>query len=324
MAPENVRAAWREAQRGKRRRPDVAAFAVWAEEALAELSAELSEDRWVPRGYSVHVIREPKPRLIAAAPFRDRIVHHAIHRVLAPPLLRRFTADTFACLPGRGTHRAVLRFREAARAHAWVARLDIRRYFLEIDWDVLMGVIRRSVRDAALERLLGRVLESGAGLYARAEVLEALGLAGSYVPAARKGLPIGNLTSQLFANVYLDGLDHFAKRELKVPAYIRYMDDVALFGPTRGAVRGWAEACAAWLRAERGLEVHPGYGRPVRTSEAHRFLGYVVEREGYRVAGRAVRRLVARTMAAVRERSSEAALGEVEQALLAGTRSLCL
>jgi hypothetical protein len=324
VAPENVAAAHREAARGKRRRPDVAELALHVEEQLADLQRALAEDRWQPGGYRLHILREPKARLIAAAPFRDRIVHHAVHRVLAPCLIRRFTADTYACLPGRGTHRAVLRFRGELRRYPWVARLDIQRYFLEIDWDVLLAVIRRTVRDAALLGLLERILGSGAGLYTAPEVLEALGVAGRYQPAPRKGLPIGALTSQLFANVYLDGLDHFAKRELKVPAYIRYMDDVVLFGRTAAEVRDAAAGCAAWLRAERAVSVHPGGGRPVRAGQTHLFLGHVVSREGCRIQGRTVRRLVARTMADMRAAEDARGLAEAEARLFAAVRSLAV
>jgi hypothetical protein len=324
VAPGNVAEAYREAARGKRRRPDVAAFALRAEEALADLQRELAEDRWRPRGYSVHVVREPKARLIAAAPFRDRVVHHAVHRVLAPCLIRRFTADTFACLPDRGTHRAVLRFRGELRRNAWLARLDVQRYFLEIDWDILLAVVGRTVRDRPLLGLLERILGSGAGLYTDPAVLAALGVSGRYVPAPRKGLPIGALTSQLFANVYLDGLDHFAKRELKVPGYLRYMDDVVLFGRTAVEVRAAAAACAAWLREARALAVHPGCGRAIPAAQTHRFLGHVVSRQGCRVHGRTVRRLVARTMAGVRAAEDARALVELEARLHAEVRSLAV
>ena len=297
--PRNLWAAYLDARRGKRRRPPVAAFALYEEEALEDLHAALVSGRWRPRGYRVKVISEPKKRLISAAPFSDRVVHHAIHRVLAPVLTKRFIADSYACLPGRGTHRAILQFQQGLRRHPWMARMDIERYFLEVDWDVLLGVIGRTVRDRRLMALLERVLASGEGLYARPDVLDALGLVGRYVPRSQKGLPIGNLTSQLFANVYLDGLDHYAKRELKVPAFCRYMGDIVLFGPSRAVVRRWAQACESWLGSERLLTVQPGCDRVMETGQTFRFLGYTVTRRTRRISGRTLRRMRARLRATV-------------------------
>ena len=164
--PDNVWQAFREAARGKRRRPDVAAFLLDREAKLQQLNDELTARRWTPRGYKTFVISIPKRRLISAAPFRDRIVHHAVHRVLAPVLLRRMLPDSYACLVGRGTHRAILAFQEGLRRHRWVVRLDVRRYFLEIRWNRLMAVISGSVRDDQLLALIDTILVSGRGLYA--------------------------------------------------------------------------------------------------------------------------------------------------------------
>ena len=288
----NIRAAFLEACRGKRRRPDVAAFAMEQEVRLARLARALETGSWRPGGYRLFAIREPKPRLIAAAPFPDRIVHHAVHRVLAPLLCRRFMPESFACLPGRGSHRAVLSFQQGLRRHAWLVRLDMKRYFLEIRWEILLSIIGRSVRDSELLALLEIILCSGAGLYQQPRVLESLGLARAYNPEPRKGLPIGNLTSQIFANVYLDGLDHFARRQLKVPHYIRYMDDVVIFGERRGQVREWAEACTCWLAERRRLETHRDRQRPLRTPQTFRFLGHVVSRDERRITQRTVRRML--------------------------------
>ena len=197
------------------------------EDHLARLGAQLRVDQWRPGGYRTILIAEPKCRLIAAAPFRDRVVHHAAHRVIAPVLLADQMPQSYACLEGRGSHRAVLAFRAALHRHPYCARVDVRRYFLEVQWDRLLSLVRRRIRDRRVMALLGRILESGAGLYDDSRVLQTLGLRDTYHPEPRKGLPIGNLTSQLFANVFLSGVDHFAKRVLSVPAYIRYMDDMS-------------------------------------------------------------------------------------------------
>ena len=165
--------------------------------------------------------------------------------------------ESYACLPGRGTHRAVLAFHRGIRSYPWVVRQDIRRYFLEIDWNVLTDILFRVVRDPPCRRLLTRVIESGSGLYTDPATQEVLGVRGVYRSALHKGLPIGSLTSQLFANVYLDGFDHFVKRELRVPAYVRYMDDFAIFVRDRKTARDVARAAAVWLAEHRRLEIHP-------------------------------------------------------------------
>ncbi|MEM7246744.1 MAG: reverse transcriptase domain-containing protein [Acidobacteriota bacterium] len=315
--PENLWAAHDEARKGKRRRGDVAAFGLAAEVELASLVDQLATGRWHPLGHRLHVLRDPKPRLIAAAPFRDRVVHHGIHRVIAPILTRRFLPESFACLPGRGTHRAVLAFQDGLRKHRFIARLDVQRYFLEIRWDVVLRIVRRTIRDERLLGLLETVLRSSAGLYDDPELLAELGLIDRYRPESRKGLAIGSLTSQLFANLVLDGLDHFAKRELKVPKLVRYMDDIVLFGDRRGLLGEQAGACSEWLSKERSLVVHPGGGHPASTRQTFRFLGHVVSRMERRVGARTLRRLMGKLKAATRdgELSAEAIEQRVASAL---------
>ncbi|MEQ9500024.1 MAG: reverse transcriptase domain-containing protein [Deltaproteobacteria bacterium] len=322
VAWPNIDAAAREACRGKRRRPATARFLLTREERLAELHAALCEERWRPSGYRTHVILDPKPRLISAAPFVDRVVHHAVHRVVEPILARRFVDASFACRPGRGTHRAVLAFQGGLRRFPWVGRLDVRRYFLEIDWAVLRALIAGPIRDDACVRLLDDIIRSGAGLYASPRVRGALGLPADHTAGFGKGLPIGNLTSQLFANLYLDGLDHFAMRTLKVGGYLRYMDDAVFFGRSRTEVNAWREAMADWLRDERRLEVHPG--RAASTRGTFRFLGYVVTKEERRVARRGTRRLAGRLRARGAAVASEGQAEEVAERVRAEVRGWLL
>ena len=141
---------------------------------------------------------------------RDRVVHHALHRVLAPDLNRSFLDQSYACLPGRGSHRAVLRFQRELRRWRWVLALDVRHYFYRVDRAVLARLLFRKLPEPRLQRLLERVLESGADLYRDPALARWLGLEGHREPG--RGLPIGNLTSQWWGNLYLDGADHFAKR----------------------------------------------------------------------------------------------------------------
>ncbi len=322
VGAENLRQGYREARRGKRRRPDVAMFCLREEVELARLGDELASGQWRPEPLRTIIIRDPKLRLIAASTFADRVVHHGIHRVIAPILCRRFVTDTFACLPGRGTHRAVLRFQHGLRHFRWVARLDVARYFMEIDWDLLLGLVGTTIRDQAVLELLEKVLQIGAGLYSDASLLTSLGLDGRYQPQARKGLPIGSLTSQLFANLYLDGLDHFVKRQLKVPLYIRYMDDAVLFANHRSLLIEQVERCREWLQVSRRLEAKANTGRVASTGATFRFLAQTIDRQHCRPSSRAIRRLRCRLEALARADLTAGARAQAEQEILASIRSL--
>ncbi len=278
IEPLNVWRAWRDYARGKRRRPAVARFALTAESQVAQLARELAHGTWRPGPYRQLRITDPKRRLIAAAPVRDRVVHHALHRVMAPKWNRSFIDHSYACLPGRGSHRAILRFGEGLRRHRYVLALDVRRYFYSVDRDVLCDLLWRRLREPGLRRLVAQLLDSGAGLYEDPEVAAFLGW--DEPGRAGRGVPIGNLTSQWWGNVYLDGLDHHVQRTLRVPRYQRYMDDLTLMGDDREALFDARDAVADWLAVHRGLDLRDPWVPPRPTGGAHAYLGYVVSRAG--------------------------------------------
>ena len=261
--PVNVWRGWRAFAQGKRRRPAVARFDVDAPSHVVCLAQELSQERYRPEPCRVLWIHQPKRRVVAAASVRDRVVHHALHRVLSPLLDRSFIDHSYACLPGRGTHRAILRFREGLRKHRYVIQLDLRHYFYSIDRGRLQALLDRKLPEPPLRRLLARILESSAGLYQRPEVLAFLGWEAA--PPAGRGLSIGNLTSQWWANLYLDGLDHLATRRLKTQHYQRYMDDFAFFGDDSAALLAQRDQLADWLDRERGLRLRDPHARALRT-----------------------------------------------------------
>ncbi len=286
---DNVYAAWRDYARGKRRRPAVARFALTAESQVLQLARELSRGTFRPGDYRLLRITDPKRRLVAAAPIRDRVVHHALHRVVAPRLNRRLVDHTYACLPDRGTHRAILRFQRGLRRYRHALALDIRRYFYSVDRDLLSDLLAGWLPEPPMRALVDTLLDSGAGLYTRPEVAAFLGW-DAPLPWGR-GLPIGNLTSQWWGNLYLDGLDHFAMRELRVPLYQRYMDDLTLVGDDRTALLDARDAIADWLAVERRLELSDRFAVPRTTRRPHRYLGYVVSRAGIAPGRRLRRRL---------------------------------
>jgi len=290
----NLAGAWCDFRRGKRRRPSVRRFEQSAESELAELRRELLGGCYTPAGFRCLRISEPKRRLIAAAPVRDRVVHHALYRVLAPRLDPGLIDTTFACLPGRGSQRAVLAFIAGLRRHRYVLLLDVRHYFLSIDQAVLMDVMARRIKDRRVLELLATVARSGAGLYQQPGVAEFLGLEPGFPPPGC-GLPIGNLTSQWWGNHYLSGLDHFVKRSLRIPHYQRYLDDLALLAGSRHRLLEARDAVAEWLAAERHLRLKQPAAQPRASTERFRYLGYRVSRAGARPTRQLLDRMQRRT-----------------------------
>ena len=209
---------------GKRRAPGPAAFLTNLEPEVLRLERELRAGTWRPGGYVSFEVRDPKRRLISAAPFRDRVVHHALHAVIAPLFERGFIDHTYANRVGKGTHRAVARYERLRDRHRWVLRGDVYRYFPAIDHEVLKADLRRRIACRRTLAVLDRIVDASnpqepVHLYYPGDDL--------FTPyERRRGLPIGNLTSQLFANVYLDRFDHFVTEVLRAP-YVRYVDDCA-------------------------------------------------------------------------------------------------
>ncbi len=174
---------------------------------------------------------EPKPRKISAAPYRDRVVHHALCNVIVPIFERTFIADSYANRLGFGTHRALKRFTQFARSSRYILQCDIRKYFPSIDHEILKRLLRRKIKCADTLWLIDTIIDNS---NEQEPVIEYFPGDGLLTPIERRrGLPIGNLTSQFFANIYLNGLDHFVKEQLRASKYLRYVDDFALFADDR-------------------------------------------------------------------------------------------
>lgn len=227
----NLEAAARQAQRGKRYRENVLEFNYNLEGELLALHGELESKSYQPGPYRTFHIVEPKKRMISAAPYRDRVVHHALCNVIVPIFERTFIHDSYANRVGFGTHRALRRFTKFARANKYVLQCDLQKYFASIDHDILKKLIRRKVKCRDTLWLIDTIVDHSnkqepAAFYFPGDDL--------FTPSERRrGLPIGNLTSQFFANVYLNGFDHFVKEKLSVARYVRYVDDFALFSDDR-------------------------------------------------------------------------------------------
>lgn len=251
---ENLLLAFTKARRGKRRRNSVALFECNLEKELLQLQHELISGTYCPGDYRQFTIYERKPRLISAAPFRDRVVHHAIMNVIEPTIDRRFIDDSYACRKGKGTHAAVARYQDYAHHYRYALKMDIARYFPSIDHLLLKQKLRRYLKDPKLLLLLDSIIDSNP--CASTPFVYFLGddlLTHLERPV---GIPIGNLTSQFFANVYLDDFDHYVKEELKVKAYLRYVDDMVLLSNDKAQLAEWRESCRNRLASER-LTLHP-------------------------------------------------------------------
>jgi len=295
---DNLWLAWRKAAKGKRGRAPAACFEFRLEDNLLSIQEELCDQTYRPGQYDSFYVHDPKRRLISAAPFRDRVVHHALCNVIEPAFERSFISDSYANRVGKGTHRALDRCQEFARRYRYCLSLDVVRFFPAIDHAILRNTLARKVDDPQVMWLVDRILESGVGVLR--DEYEMLYFPGDDLFAVHRprGLPIGNLTSQFWANCYLNPFDHFVKRELRCPAYLRYVDDTLFFDDDKPRLWEWRTAAVERLARFR-LTVHPGaHPRPV--TEGIPFLGFVVyphERRLKRRKGIAFRRRFARLLA---------------------------
>ncbi|HNZ04754.1 MAG TPA: reverse transcriptase/maturase family protein [Myxococcota bacterium] len=228
------------------------------EREVLKLQDELTSGAYVPGDYRTFQVREPKLRTISASPFRDRVVHHALCAVLEPTFERFLIPDCFACRVGKGTVAAIRRAQYFTRRHERYAKLDVRHFFETADHGVLKMIVRRLVKDRAALRLIDQFINKGAP--------------GS-LPG--KGVPIGNLTSQNFANIYLGPFDHHMKEVVGIPGYVRYMDDILLFGDDRTFIRDAVSAADRFLAGLK-LELKTEVCRRGRVADGVSFLGFNV------------------------------------------------
>jgi hypothetical protein len=271
---DNLLLAYRRASKGKRSQPVVAAFEYRLEDHLLALQEALRTHTYRPGAYTHFFIHEPKRRLISAAPFRDRVVHHALCNLIEPIFERTFVGDSYANRLGKGTHRALQRVQDLARQYPYVLQCDLRQFFPSVDHAILRGILARKLTDKHVLWLIDRILKSGRGVLS--EVYSMVYFPGDDLFAALRprGLPIGNLTSQFWANVYLNPFDHFVKRTLCCPGYVRYVDDMLFFATDAAPLWTWKTAIQERLAALR-LTIHPGaHPRPV--TEGIPVLGFVV------------------------------------------------
>lgn len=269
---DNLFSAYHKASKAKRGHPNVAAFEYRLEDNLLQLQKELAGRTYTPGPYHSFYIHEPKRRLISAAPFRDRVVHHALCNLIEPRFERSFIFDSYANRKGKGTHRALDRAQEFSRRFPYVLQCDIRQYFPSIDHILLRDILSRKLDDPDILGLIDLILGSGRGVLAEEYTMIYFEGDDLFAVNRPRGLPIGNLTSQFWANCYLNPFDHFVKRELGCRGYVRYVDDFLLFAHDKRELARWRSALIQRL-AQLRVTLHAGAAqiRPVR--EGISFLG---------------------------------------------------
>ncbi|MBI4363369.1 MAG: group II intron reverse transcriptase domain-containing protein [Candidatus Doudnabacteria bacterium] len=268
ISVENLLLAWQEFVRGKRNKPDVQFFASALIDNILQLHQDLANKTYKHGGYYCFKISDPKPRDISKASVRDRLLHHAVYRILYPFFDRTFIADSYSCRDDKGTHKAVNRLRSMyAKASknntrtVWTLKLDIKKFFASIDHEILLGMLKEYIPDQDIMWLLEEIIDSfgldcfvasGSSQMRRTESARS-----EATWQSKKGLPLGNLTSQLLVNVYMNKFDQFVKHKLKAKYYIRYADDFVILSSSKQYLTPILSRIAVFLENDIKLSLHP-------------------------------------------------------------------
>ncbi|MBI2797683.1 group II intron reverse transcriptase domain-containing protein [Candidatus Saccharibacteria bacterium] len=245
ISTDNLLLAWKEFIVGKRSKPDVQVFARSLGDNILLLHDQLVEGDYKHSGYYEFAIFDPKPRQIHKAAVRDRVLNHAVYRVLYPFFDQTFIYDSYSCRKAKGTHAALQRFRQFAvqvsrnnTRTCWVLKCDIRKFFASINQNILLEVLSAYIPNPEVMRLLSQIVES-------------------FETNPDRGLPLGNLTSQLFVNIYMNVFDQFIKHRLKVRCYLRYADDFVLLADDRDWLLAQIPLMQDFLQEKLDLTMHP-------------------------------------------------------------------
>ncbi len=257
---ENIALAFRKARKRKSQKPYVIEFENNLDENLKTLRGELLSERYKPRPLRTFVIRDPKVRKIRKSYFVDRIVHHAICNILNPIFEKRFIYDSFANRIGKGTLNAIKRFDKFKQKvsknntrKCYVFKADVKHYFDEVNHDILIDILRRKINDERLISLISKVLRNHSD---------------------KVGMPLGNMTSQFFANCYLNELDQYVKNELKARFYIRYVDDFVILHNDKNILEDYKGKIDIFLKERLQLELHPNKSKILLLTNGISFLGF--------------------------------------------------
>lgn len=267
---ENLWMAWRKARKGKRKKEGSLQFEAHAEEELLRIQDSLKNETYQFLPYKTFTVFEPVERVIAAAPFRDRVVHHAIMNVLEPILEKKMISNSYACRKNKGTHKALRDVQELLKKSKWLIKLDIKKFFFTIDHQILIIQLKKIVTDSRMLILLEKLLQtykSDEKYYFRQKDDNLFSI------LRNRGLPIGNLTSQWLANFYLTQLDQKIEMLPNRIGYVRYMDDMIVFGSSKEDVNDWLKHIRSYLEGMR-LVPHPLKTQLFPVKNGVKFLGH--------------------------------------------------
>ena len=263
----NLIAAYQNARKNKTRKDYVVEFEKNFDKNIRQLRNELKNEDYYPRQLKTFILRDPKTRKISKSAFRDRVVHHALIKIIEPIFDKTFIYDSCANRKGKGTLFAIKRFEKFQRKvskndkivrnniNGYCLKADIKHYFQEVNHDILLSIIKRKIKDERIINLIKKILNNG-------EVKQGM------------GMPLGNLTSQFFANVYLNELDYFVKHELKVKYYIRYVDDFVILHQSKEQLEIWKDKINYFLNNNLKLEIHPEKSKIIPLSRGIDFVGF--------------------------------------------------
>lgn len=256
--------AWQEFICGKRKREDVTKFSLYLIDNILVLHRELTEKTYHHGPYQAFKINDPKPRDIHKASVRDRLLHHAVYRILYPYFDKKYIFDSYSCRTGKGTHRAINRFRTYGRKvtrnntrTVWILKGDIRKFFASIDHQTLIIILRKHINDEDAIWLIKEIIES------------------FHTNKVGVGLPLGNLTSQLLINIYMNEFDQYVKRKLKIEYYIRYADDFIIFHKNKCFLENLIPEIELFLKNNLKLSLHPDKVFIKPLSSGVDFLGWI-------------------------------------------------
>ena len=272
---KNLYEAFYKAQKGKPSKPYVSAYREQLQPNLQRLQHQIISGAVETGNYHTFTIYDPKKRLICATPFSQRVLHHAIMNVCHASFENHQIASSFASRSGKGTYAALDKARQYNQRYRWFLKLDVRKYFESIDHAILKQQLHRLFKDPPLLLLFEQIIDS-------------------YSTAVQKSVPIGNLTSQYFANHYLSVTDHYAIRVLQAPAYVRYMDDMVLWHDDKAALLAIGYRFQEFIARELLLELKPFCLNEPRKGLP--FLGYLLYNDQVRLAPRSKKRFIATSL----------------------------
>ncbi len=253
ISVENLLLAWQEFLRGKRKKKDVQIFQLKLMDYIFDLHNDLKNKSYKHGNYKAFKINDPKPRDIHKTEVRDRLLHHAIYRVLYSYFDKKFIHDSYSCRLGKGTHKAINRFKHFSQIISknntktcYVLKCDIKKFFASIDHQILKNILEKYINDKDILWLLSQIVDSF-NSFTNSNPWDWFG----------KGLPLGNLTSQLLVNIYMNEFDHFVKRKLKIKYYIRYADDFVIFAKDREYLKHILIKLKEYLENNLKLIIHP-------------------------------------------------------------------